>query len=751
MGRRYRENRTLIHLIAAYVLLLLVPITIGAGVMIRQYMRYIEAQTQLASEEKLGSIEKKLGTMMSDISRIALEIQGNDALALYRLRKSTYYVMQAKRQLQSYKAGNSALIDIAYSTPQGDILFSSKSSYSRDSFSRLYYGQSASERADFWALVDGAGSPVMLKPQSVLYYKNHSRRVLTCLYPLPTTNSQSYSMLIFLLDADALDDDLRAPLSRGFAYVLDAQEQLLFSSDWREEALYHSFEQALAQRSDAARVRLDGEEYLVSERAAGELGWRYRLAIPVSAVFSQISFITAIFLGFTLTLLLLSLLYFGVGIKYNYDPLRRLYRMAQGVTGAAGGRARNEYEAVSTVITELTYANRALRQQMVDSFQARRDFLLSQMLLGMIPDYKTLWQQASELELCFDRRYFGVALLSAAQGAAAKDPFSAPAHAFLEEKLHDALRGCAMKSMQPGTLIVIYNVDSHNPQVAAPIFTRLQQELTDFGGPPTTVSLGGLYEEPGSLGKSYMEASYAAQYHGQTGQNAVLLFDNVILNDNYESVYPDKAINSLRAGLLQGDAQRVGRAIDKILDVIHVQALSIPMVRFICYDVIQSVISYLRDSESSPAALTGSGQPLPDIHRILSIDSVHALVECVREIRPVIQAFLIGKSTALEQRAADYIHKHYSDANFSVQGVADSLGVSSGHLSRYFKRTTGRTLIEYINHVRIEEAKRLLAQTEEPIHAIVRKVGYIDASSFNRKFKQAVGETPGSYRSRHSA
>jgi transcriptional regulator GlxA family with amidase domain len=65
---------------------------------------------------------------------------------------------------------------------------------------------------------------------------------------------------------------------------------------------------------------------------------------------------------------------------------------------------------------------------------------------------------------------------------------------------------------------------------------------------------------------------------------------------------------------------------------------------------------------------------------------------------------------------------------------------------RRFARATGYSPIAYVQRVRVEEAKRRLERTTEPVDAISYAVGYEDAASFRRLFKRITGVTPSVYR-----
>lgn len=67
-----------------------------------------------------------------------------------------------------------------------------------------------------------------------------------------------------------------------------------------------------------------------------------------------------------------------------------------------------------------------------------------------------------------------------------------------------------------------------------------------------------------------------------------------------------------------------------------------------------------------------------------------------------------------------------------------------------FKEKTGQNILDYSTKLRMNEAKRLLKETDIPLKELGYQVGYYNVSSFIRRFKQTQGLTPGDYRKLHS-
>lgn len=95
-----------------------------------------------------------------------------------------------------------------------------------------------------------------------------------------------------------------------------------------------------------------------------------------------------------------------------------------------------------------------------------------------------------------------------------------------------------------------------------------------------------------------------------------------------------------------------------------------------------------------------------------------------------------------------YILKHvYDEINHT--DLANEVDLNPNYLSVLFKQEVGISVTEYIQQVRIDEAKNLLSYTDTPISVIGSWLNFTDQSYFTKIFKKHVGITPKKYRERH--
>lgn len=92
-----------------------------------------------------------------------------------------------------------------------------------------------------------------------------------------------------------------------------------------------------------------------------------------------------------------------------------------------------------------------------------------------------------------------------------------------------------------------------------------------------------------------------------------------------------------------------------------------------------------------------------------------------------------------------YINDHY-DEDLTVSDIAERFYVSESYLSSIFKNNSGKSVMKYVNEVRIERAKTYLERTNMSIGQIANCVGFGDINYFSRKFRTIVGMTPSEYK-----
>lgn len=107
----------------------------------------------------------------------------------------------------------------------------------------------------------------------------------------------------------------------------------------------------------------------------------------------------------------------------------------------------------------------------------------------------------------------------------------------------------------------------------------------------------------------------------------------------------------------------------------------------------------------------------------------------------------IGKLRNLVERVEQIVARRFAD-NLTVADIGKEIYLTPTYVNLLFKQETGRTINEYVTHVRMEKAKEMLRDPRMKFYDICLSVGYADPSYFTKQFKKTVGMTPSVYRDR---
>jgi AraC-like DNA-binding protein len=139
-------------------------------------------------------------------------------------------------------------------------------------------------------------------------------------------------------------------------------------------------------------------------------------------------------------------------------------------------------------------------------------------------------------------------------------------------------------------------------------------------------------------------------------------------------------------------------------------------------DAIEGLIDCLADQSSAG-------------HQRSSLQAIRLLYEVVQRLTPP------PVSSVLRQ-VRHLVREGLADPELSAREIATQLNYNRSSLSRMFHRHTGMTIMDCITQTRLEEAKMLLARTEERVTDIAVKCGFRDVSYFSRWVRKHTGRSP---------
>jgi two-component system response regulator YesN len=113
-------------------------------------------------------------------------------------------------------------------------------------------------------------------------------------------------------------------------------------------------------------------------------------------------------------------------------------------------------------------------------------------------------------------------------------------------------------------------------------------------------------------------------------------------------------------------------------------------------------------------------------------------------IEKIIHVRTLDSTLAYSKHVVDaikYIKQNY-DKKMGLSQISKELSINKAYLCRIFKGETGENLTDYLNKVRIDQAKLLLTTTNHKMYEIAEMVGFSNNQHFNSSFKKVTGQNP---------
>lgn len=144
------------------------------------------------------------------------------------------------------------------------------------------------------------------------------------------------------------------------------------------------------------------------------------------------------------------------------------------------------------------------------------------------------------------------------------------------------------------------------------------------------------------------------------------------------------------------------------------------------------------------------------IRTVLGLSFIYLVTTSLFRIYPQALALSSGKKN--DQLTPDEMHlaqkiekllaldKIYHETTYSRSDLAQEVGASEAATSRVINLYFGKSFPQLLNEYRVEDAKRLLLDTDASVKILAQEVGFNSLPSFNRVFKDITGQSPSEYR-----
>lgn len=699
-------------------------------------MIYLTMQRQYLDDQLLmqqNSVERVVQTMdghIAEIKEISNIIALDPTLTHYQLSSGEYDAIESIKRLSLYTA-QSSLSDSILLYRFGDTkLYTQLGVIDLDAFVNYTYRPNDGSGAEgLYALLNTTGEMIVPEGWALIKPNTYQPPPLSVIiYPWRQPGNVAIGSIVHLVQQSFFMDLAGQMLSAlpSLSYIATADGRVIFSAANEWEADFAAVRPLLDGARDAETVSLGGQQASLVARQSGENGWIYASVVAQSNLLWNLFLLQGEALAGVYIALLVGLIGSVLLAYLYYRPIVRISTLFAGteVIGRTGGDTLLQI------------------QMRVQNMLSEKEEMLLQLRESRAYERQSFFRGILRGEVSGDDQ-----IIEALRDHIEPGPYSVLAVHCPEEAgpgmRQQLVRGLSQESLEVVDsmyrtyLICVFSLGD------APLGERVEAVLAPAGAlrGQLSVGVGNPRDTLRYINESYTEAVIALE--------STLDAPGVVGYAQWaERTAPERASSQsllfLAQGLRQKDRSITQSAIHRIQgEMLSLQDEQDPVpLRYLCMRIVE-LLAELFGELNMPQArqqamqLLYYGQPETFLSGLRSLcNQAHdSIAERERQ-----------RSRKLLEDILGYVDGHCFDNSFSLQAVAEHFCVSPSYLSRFFREHAGVNFIEYTGQRRMDRAEELLRTTEDSVRSVMQRVGYLDLSSFTRKFTQRFGMSPAKYR-----
>lgn len=460
-------------------------------------------------------------------------------------------------------------------------------------------------------------------------------------------------------------------------------------------------------------------------------------------------------------LLIIVLMLSGIVFSYffsrnMYNPVNKLINDIKKLKGIDIREKGNEMAVISNAFDSLVKREINLNDELERGRQAIKNKFIADLLQGDIEET----DDYSQLIMQFPFKYFECILIAVDRYEVFVEKYSHEQQYYMKLMILEACSGVMPDNFiisgilyEKSMIALLVNCDSpENQHVRNNLyssFARLQSEIGKVLGNTISVGIGKCCDNIADIPVSFNQAHEALKNRIIKGGGCIEFFDEALgesIKTGY--FYPYKSEKHILNFLKLSLKTEVMTSIDDLIEEMkeHKGLTSDNMLQSFI-QLVGNTVKYLTDININVSNIFGH-----DYNIYQKLSSKETLDDISTWLKGFYSGILQYVSSIYEEEKSssasvlDYIHKNFR-LNIDTTSIADGTGLSYSSIGRIMRNKTGKNVLEYINGLRIDEAKRLLQNTNMNLREIAANVGYNNDQSFLRFFKKYEGLTPGEFRS----
>lgn len=728
--------------ILSYILIMAIPLIALGLFFYENHLRDLERSVKELQQYRLEQIRDSFDTRFEDIDQIAAAVANEYKLRPDYLLRLRSHEMEVASLLTAYNNRNTLTREVYLYLFSNDTVYSTDGCMSLNTLTNRVYGMDEGDRSRFVGWLNTAENARMQPAFVNRAYERGERssNMMIIMHPLRMTGSRPYGVLLFFVRHSSLLHLMNGAMNEaeGSICIFDAGGVPIAGNlpGELEAAAGNSF----AGRTGSGLLELaeDGVPWSSVYAVSADTGLCYTLTLPTEALLVPVVRQRMVIFQICLSVLLLGIAMAAMMAWLNYRPIRGL----MDDVGLVCSRAANELDALRISMISTLDRNRVLKERMKKHAGYVTERVIELALVGGITEREAM-ELLREAGQSFPMDCFQVVAVDisgyAKRSASSVRKAVAEVAAAVENRSGGKLRTYSLERRYDEIVLLLLNTDI--PSGEENLYGRVvYEELRGRLGEPLFAGAGLLYTGIGQIQKSFVEAMAALESVRFQHKGWLLFSHDGVEQHGGDMRYHEEAQRLLQS-LKLGNVNIAEESLENLFKVLSGYSSPL-MVRCSLFDITSAVVRFLVELEPNRFE--------KNISDLMTLHSLGKFYRNMRELIPVLCSYQsqrqITAANMLRDRLLEYVEKHYADMSLSLERIADEFRVSTSFVSHFFSEQTGMPFRGHVSRLRIEHTKKLLAESDMPLREIVKRVGYINVSSFIKKFKRDTGMTPGEWR-----
>lgn len=273
-----------------------------------------------------------------------------------------------------------------------------------------------------------------------------------------------------------------------------------------------------------------------------------------------------------------------------------------------------------------------------------------------------------------------------------------------------------------------------------------------FLGAVVTAGIGKACEKFIDINTSYEEAREAVSYRVIYGtKRSIYIGDIAPKGQELSMQLDDIRMNDLFKAIHLGVREDIEIAVYNISRILKENATTVTQYNFVAMEIVGNLYRFCSNNYLKFEDYTGDiRNPYESVPKMEENALVNWIINVSLAISDELKNARNSSVRHLIIEAKNIVRDNYQDPDLSLDSVCSRLGVSNSYFSSVFKKEVGQAFIPYLTEYRMEQAQRLIIETNEKSYEIAEHVGYVDANYFSYVFKRKFGMSPSKYRTEHT-